>query len=241
MAGLSSHRRLQGSHSTALGISVFLHGLLVTSIFSTPKAKIEERWNGHFARGAEDQPSSPWVLIDAVADGAPFSSEGGDATSAFLADLSAPQFSLDPPTLPSEALFDADSSGPQPPVTTTVDQSGYLAMYGRYTSQASARVERAWVRPRIPLAAGQFFCTVRIEQSPNGEVRSTELIDCNGDSQWQESLVFAIERASPLPPPPDPAVFTAQLILTFSAAPYVQGISRDEEYAPLRPRVANNP
>ena len=241
MAGLSSDRRLQGSHATALGISFFLHGFLVTSIFSTPKAKIEERWNGRFARGAEDQPSSPWVLIDAVTDGAPFLSEGGETTSAFLADFSASQFLLDPPTLPSEALFDADSSGPQPPVTTTVDQSGYLAMYGRYTSQASARVERAWVRPRIPIAAGQFFCTVRIEQSPNGEVRSTELIDCNGDSKWQQSLVNAIEAASPLPAPSDPAVFVTQLMLVFSAFEYVPGVSREDEYEPMSRRTANIP
>jgi hypothetical protein len=178
-----------------------------------------------------------WVLLDAGSFDSPPSRSGDIELSAFFTEGAVSELGLDPPTLPPAGLHAGQTSEGEGHAGSTLDQAGYLAMYGRYTTQATARVERAWLRSRTPIAGGQFHCTVRIEQGPSGDVRSTELINCNGDSEWQESLVFAIERSSPLPAPPDPAVFSPQLILSFSAAAYVEGVSREEEYEQVRPRV----
>ncbi len=97
-------------------------------------------------------------------------------------------------------------------------------MVGRYLGQIDARVERAWIRPRAPIAPGLFTCRVRIVQEDDGHVQEIELIDCNGDAAWQTSLVRAIQSASPLPAPPDPKVFSRRLILEFHSTAFLPGI-----------------
>lgn len=94
------------------------------------------------------------------------------------------------------------------------------ALVGRYLGQINARIERAWRRPRTSVDAGPFSCRVRIEQDASGGVREITLERCNGDAHWQVSLVHAIQRASPLPAPPDPTVFTRVLRMNFRAQPY---------------------
>ena len=90
-------------------------------------------------------------------------------------------------------------------------------MFGRYIGQITARVERAWLRPRTPLASGRFECRARIVQEENGAVREIELEQCSGDPTWQLSLARAIQTASPLPAPPDPGVFSRTLRVQFTS------------------------
>ena len=126
------------------------------------------------------------------------------------------------------------------------------ALFGRYMGQVSARIERAWLRPReafsdaAPIAAshrpsvpedGVFQCQTRIEQDRHGYVQEVQLLECNGTPAWQRSLVTAIFRASPLSAPPDPLVFANVLTLTFRALPYRAGKS-DAGYEPARRAVA---
>lgn len=117
------------------------------------------------------------------------------------------------------------------------DSQGHAAMFGRYIGQISARVERAWVRPRSDIGAARFSCQAKIEQDRRGYVQSVELRNCNGDWRWQQSLVSAVEHASPLPSPPVSSVFTNKLVLDFSAAPYMAGISEQSQYEPEMPAV----
>jgi hypothetical protein len=46
---------------------------------------------------------------------------------------------------------------------------------------------------------------------------------CTDDPRWQVSLVRAISSASPLPAPPDPAVFSNLPTMEFDSDPYVPG------------------
>jgi colicin import membrane protein len=39
--------------------------------------------------------------------------------------------------------------------------------------------------------------------------------ECNGDQAVRESIEAAVYRASPLPPPPDPALFDRSLKIRF--------------------------
>lgn len=108
----------------------------------------------------------------------------------------------------------------------------YAALFGRYMSQVTTRIERAWLRPRTEFGAKRFECEARIRQDRAGEVLSIELGNCNGDSRWQRSLVAAIQRSSPLSAPPEPQLFVPTLMLRFSAVPYVEGVSNESEYEP---------
>ncbi len=107
------------------------------------------------------------------------------------------------------------------------DVAGDSAMAERYLGQINARIERAWARPRTEIGADNFVCTVEVEQDSSGNVRRTTLLTCNGNNRWQQSLVTAIGAASPLPAPPDPAVFRRSMRLVFQSAAYQEGHSSD--------------
>ena len=88
--------------------------------------------------------------------------------------------------------------------------SGALA---NWQAQIRARIQRAWIRP--PSARPGVDCTVYVTQVPGGEVVNARIGACNGDQAVRESIEAAVYRASPLPPPPDPALFERNLELIF--------------------------
>ena len=117
-------------------------------------------------------------------------------------------------------------------------------LFGIYSNQTQARIERIWRRPRTAVNEGDnpadaggadeaFRCQVRILQDKSGNVQEVLLPNCNGSAAWQRSLVIAIQQASPLPAPPSPTVFSNAMTLTFVGYAYVAGRSEDEyELAP---------
>jgi hypothetical protein len=128
---------------------------------------------------------------------------------------------------PIDLAFESDS--------TTAEEPGESELFGRYMGQVSARVERAWLRPRTPVGGGLFSCKVRIEQDSTGVVQEVALVQCSGEPRWQLSLVHAIQSASPLPAPPDPAVFRRTFSLTFQSQSYSPAATA-ELYEPDQPR-----
>jgi len=88
--------------------------------------------------------------------------------------------------------------------------SGALASW---QAQITARIQRAWLRP--PSARPGIDCVVYVSQIPGGEVTNVRLGTCNGDQAVRESIESAVYRASPLPPPPDPALFERNLEIRF--------------------------
>jgi len=83
-----------------------------------------------------------------------------------------------------------------------------------WTQQIQARIQRAWIRP--PSARAGLDCTLYVTQVPGGEIVSVRLGACNGDQAVRESIEAAAYRASPLPPPPDPALFERNLAIHFN-------------------------
>ena len=83
----------------------------------------------------------------------------------------------------------------------------------QYVAQITARIERAWIRP--PSARPGLECEVRVTQVPGGAVIAATVTRCNGDAAVRESIEAAVYRASPLPLPPDPALFERNLLVTF--------------------------
>jgi colicin import membrane protein len=88
--------------------------------------------------------------------------------------------------------------------------SGMAAQWG---AAIRGRVQRAWIRPDT--ARSGIDCTVAVTQTPGGVVAAVEVRACNGDEAVRQSIEDAVRRASPLPAPPDPALFEREIILRF--------------------------
>lgn len=116
---------------------------------------------------------------------------------------------------------------------------GFSVLYGRYLGQIQARIERAWLRPRSAIGSDLFRCQVRIDQQRGGAVGDVTLQRCNGTVAWQESLVRAIDEASPLSAPPNPAVYTPDVVLVFRSMSYTPDAPSGEFAPPARPEVAS--
>ena len=82
-----------------------------------------------------------------------------------------------------------------------------------WQSQIAAKITRAWLRP--PTARPGIECMLYVTQVPGGEVTKVTIGECNGDQAVRESIEAAVYRASPLPPPPDPALFDRNLRINF--------------------------
>jgi len=137
---------------------------------------------------------------------------------------------IDIPDPPTEDSHSNGSSG-------AGDDGGYARLYGMYSGQIQARIDRLWRRPRSPITetagndAGEsteFRCMVNIIQDTHGNVVEVLLPDCNGSTAWQRSLAIAIHQASPLPAPPDAKVFRRSIALTFVGQPYSSTAAADE-------------
>jgi hypothetical protein len=118
------------------------------------------------------------------------------------------------------------------------DPAANAALFGQYMGQISARIERAWMRPRTAVEGGRFDCRVRIAQDRAGNVRSIEFQDCDADENWRRSLTSAILRASPLSAPPEQWLFAENLALAFSGEQYVPNQTSEHSYEPEPRRVS---
>lgn len=83
----------------------------------------------------------------------------------------------------------------------------------QYRNAIQAAVERAWIRPEAWPPGTQ--CTVRVSQIPGGEVVQVNVTQSCGSPVLDRSVQDAVLRASPLPRPPDPAVFSRELEFVF--------------------------
>jgi hypothetical protein len=83
-----------------------------------------------------------------------------------------------------------------------------------WTASIRNRIERAWIRP--PSAHPGLHCELHVTQETGGVVSRVTIGDCNGDQAVRESIQQAVYRVSPLPAPPDPALFDRNLTINFN-------------------------
>ncbi|MFZ5513158.1 MAG: cell envelope integrity protein TolA, partial [Pseudomonadota bacterium] len=83
----------------------------------------------------------------------------------------------------------------------------------QYIAAIKAKVERNWLKP--PSSLPGMSCTVHVIQMPGGMVMDVRLDRCTGDELFKRSVINAVEKASPLPAPPDPSLFERELVFTF--------------------------
>ena len=77
-----------------------------------------------------------------------------------------------------------------------------------------ARIQQEWRLP--PTARAGVRCTVMVTQVPGGTVVDAQIANCNGDTSVRESVLAAAYRASPLPTPPDAALFQRSIEVEFN-------------------------
>jgi hypothetical protein len=201
----------------AIAVHAFLRG---STVHETKRLDLE-------GGGGSSPPASELVLIQSVnesrAEENPFVSPPMRLTTVGTLPMNLNRL----PALNVPRIDDGDAENSTNAPANSGDPAIRALMYGRYTGQISARVERAWIRPQLPVAgsgtepssgaiAGDIFrCAVQIRQDDKGNVQEVLLIDCNGTEAWRHSLVVAINQSSPLPAPPIPSVFKRTLTMTF--------------------------
>jgi colicin import membrane protein len=82
-----------------------------------------------------------------------------------------------------------------------------------YIASIQNRITRAWIKPAS--ARSGIVCSIDVTQIAGGEVTKVHVTNCNGDEAVRQSIENAVFRASPLPEPPDPALFQRNLTLVF--------------------------
>jgi len=83
----------------------------------------------------------------------------------------------------------------------------------QYITMIENRIKQHWDRP---LSAGAGIdCIVNVVQLPSGDVMSAQVASCNGDDAVRRSIERAVMDASPLPKPPNPALFQRNLRVNF--------------------------
>jgi TonB C terminal len=210
---LAESRVLVGAGCAAL--STLLHlALLTSAILPSTREKVRPRqYEGMPTSRIQttDEMTLQWVnLEDRVT---------ADSSLASRSVLPAPRLIRIAVTAPlPELAANFAEAGPKEAHTTVANDSDSSSLiYERFLGQIDARIDRAWMRPRTPIGANMFLCHVRIQQDASGRVKEIELEQCNGTALWQRSLIEAIESASPLPAPADPAVFAPVIKMTFHA------------------------
>ena len=87
------------------------------------------------------------------------------------------------------------------------------AEFGAWIGAIQDQVTRHWNRP--PSARPGLECEVRVSLIPGMQVVNAEILRCNGDEAVRRSIIAAVERASPLPRPSDPALFERTIVFVF--------------------------
>jgi colicin import membrane protein len=83
----------------------------------------------------------------------------------------------------------------------------------QYLRMIESRIKQHWNRPLS--ARPGLDCVVRVVQLPTGDVVSATVASCNGDEAVRRSIERAVMDASPLPRPPNPALFERNVNVNF--------------------------
>jgi TonB C terminal len=230
-----------------LGIvgSVLLHGLVIqTVVLGTSTRKVLSPTTQGLAStanaaGAESEMTLVVVQPTEATNSKDSLFEEFISRGSVLKEMPIALMSPDPTPALSLQKELTDNTDAESPINSG-DPAGQARLFGIYSGQIQARIERAWRRPRTPVneerQQGQsaldeeaFRCQVRIIQDNQGNVQEILLPQCNGSAAWQRSLVIAIQQASPLPAPPSSSVFSHAVTINFVGFSYVSG-QTDEDY-----------
>jgi colicin import membrane protein len=96
----------------------------------------------------------------------------------------------------------------------TRSSAGFQSLKASYVRAIQAHVEQRWYEP--PGVTQGLSCTIYVTQIPGGEVVGMSFGSCNGGAAVRQSIATAVRNASPLPAPPEPALFEREVELVFT-------------------------
>lgn len=233
------HRRGRIIPVVGASATLLVHVMLLTPALwggSATKPPRQPEAVGAAANAGSPQGSATehLILIDLMAAAPSLLESPQPANLAQLASAPTLLQILGPDSLPLKPLV-VDPQG-ESNTANAVDLISRTQLMGIYEGQIRARIERAWRRPRTALADRQFNCRIKVHQDARGNVLSVKLQECEGTPDWFDSMVHAVKAASPLPAPPNPAVFAETFQMSFHAVSYQQGGS-EEGFEPARPTL----
>ncbi len=82
-----------------------------------------------------------------------------------------------------------------------------------WATQLTAAIQRVWTRPST--VDNNLKCVINMQLSATGEVLSASIRTPSGNSLFDESVLRAVYKASPMPLPRDPTVFKPGINITF--------------------------
>lgn len=82
-----------------------------------------------------------------------------------------------------------------------------------YSAAISRQIAQNWLRP--PGISSDLKCEVLVNQLPDGSVTGARITKSSGNMTFDESVIKAIYKASPLPVAPTPEVFDRDLNVAF--------------------------
>jgi hypothetical protein len=213
-----------GLASAGIAASIALHALLLVPLVwgsGGHRVPMPNSQGASASHSRSDESES--MLVVFINESQSVSTEDGPVLPTSVSDSPVKKI-----TIPDLSRFvRIDTRFDNSPLEADGDQNGHALMFGRYMGQISARIQRVWRRPRSSIGAPSFACRVQIAQDRAGRVQEVALQECNGSVPWQASLVRAIEGASPLPAPPESAVFSNLVTLEFDSDPFAVDVAQD--------------
>ena len=100
------------------------------------------------------------------------------------------------------------------PTRTLRTGAAFQGLKASYVRAIQVHVEQRWYEP--PGIASGMSCTVIVSQIPGGEVTGMRFGSCNGSPAVRQSIETAVRNSSPLPAPPEPALFSREVQLVFT-------------------------
>ena len=91
------------------------------------------------------------------------------------------------------------------------------SVLAEYIPYIQDKIQRNWLRP--PGSPQGLSCLVKVRLIPGGEVASVNVIRSSGDPVFDRSVESAVLKASPLPLPSDPSLFTHFREINFNFDP----------------------
>lgn len=115
----------------------------------------------------------------------------------------AAQAKQEPAPAPEAKTAEADQPAPSaPPSASAPVRQDQITQHGM---KIRNKIQQNWRQPTGLDIAG-FKCKVAVKLMPNGEVLDAQVIQSSGSLEFDRSAEVAVQKASPLPMPEDPAL-----------------------------------
>ncbi|MGE0581952.1 MAG: hypothetical protein AB7P31_07490 [Steroidobacteraceae bacterium] len=183
---------VQAVHGCAALAALALHGAILFALLA-PLTRVRSR----------DDPQAAVLPLIASVLIAPAEASAAGVPAPILPELPAPARAITLPRLPplaTEALV-ADAFEAARAAQSAAEAAQFERLQGVYLGQIRGRLARV-LEMAAPALPERGPCAVQVIQNERGDVLDVDTSACTGSAARRTRLAQAMQRASPLPPPP---------------------------------------